>query len=217
MLALVGGGVPGFGQDPHRFDTNILEFERQDRVNPPAPGSVLFVGSSSIRLWVDLAKDFAGHRVLNRGFGGSHISDVNFHFGRVVLPYRPGLIVLYAGDNDIAGGKSPETVRNDFREFVRLVRTQLGDVRIGFIAIKPSPSRWSLIDAQRRANRLVREACVSGRGLTFLEIGRPMLGPDGRPRDELFVADRLHLSRAGYDVWRDVVRGFVDRYDRGGR
>ena len=193
------------------FAEDIARFEAADRIAPPGPGGVLFVGSSSIRLCPALAADFPGVDVVQRGFGGSELSDVIRYAPRIVLPYRPRLIVLYAGDNDLAAGKSATAVFREYQAFVSLVRRSLPETRIAFVAIKSSGSRWALVDEMREANDLIRRYSATDTRLLFVDVFTPMLGPDGKPREELFVEDRLHLSAAGYALWRDllmpVVRG----------
>ncbi len=175
----------------------------------PPQGAVLFVGSSSIVRWKTLAEDFPGVVTLNRGFGGSVLADTTRYVSRIVVPYNPRKIVIFAGDNDIAGGRSPEAVVADFAGFVSLVRKSLPDVPIVFIGIKPSPSRWKMREAQEKANRLVSDYCGRSTGLTFVDVYRPMLGGDGLPRTELFVADRLHMSPAGYAIWTPLVAPLI--------
>lgn len=187
------------------FESEIRAYEAADAKERPAPGGVLFVGSSSIRLWTTLAKDFPDLPVINRGFGGSQIADSTHYAGRIALPYKPKTIVLYAGDNDIAAGNSPEQVLADFQAFVETVRAKLPDTRILFIAIKPSTARWHLIDKIRQANRLIREFATAGEKLGYIDIFTPMLGDDGKPRAELLAPDGLHLSEKGYALWQKVV------------
>jgi lysophospholipase L1-like esterase len=191
--------------DPMRFESEIRAFEAADATNPPPARPILFVGSSSFRLWKDLPASFPGLPVLNRGFGGSHLSDVNHHLDRTVIRYRPSRIVLYAGDNDLAAGKSPETVLGDFGTFVAEVRRRLGLVPIDFLTIKPSPSRLALLHDQRRANRLVGDFCTGMPGLSVVDVWPPMLDRLGAPREELFLADRLHLNTNGYALWADIL------------
>src|SRR5438093_1816424 len=122
----------------NRFDAEIAAFEARDRTNPPPKNAILFIGSSSIRMWKTLAQDFPEHKVINRGFGGSEISD-SVHFAdRIVVPYRPTMIVMYAGGNDINAGKNPERVAADFKAFVEKVRTKLPETRIAYISIAPN-------------------------------------------------------------------------------
>ena len=192
------------------FADEIALFEAADRVGPPRPGGVLFVGSSSIRLWPTLPADFPGVYVLQRGFGGSELSDVIRYAPRIVLPYRPRLIVLYAGDNDLVAGKSALTVFREYRAFVDLVHRSLPETRIAYIAIKPSGSRWALVDQMREANDLILRHAASDPRLMFVDVFTPMIGPDGKPREELFVEDRLHMNDRGYAIWRELLRPIVE-------
>jgi lysophospholipase L1-like esterase len=188
-----------------RFEAEIRAFEAADRASMPAPGGIVFFGSSSIRRWTSLAADFPGLPVLNRGFGGSTFPEANHYVARAVLRYRPRTIVLYEGDNDIAVGRSPEQVLTGYRRFVRLVRDSLPSARIVFISIKPSPSRWTLAALQREANRLVRDIVATDTLLSYVDAFQPMLGANGRPQPALFVADSLHMTPAGYAIWRATV------------
>lgn len=193
-----------------RWEDAIRAFEAADAESPPPTGANLFLGSSSIRLW-ELGADFEGYPVLRRGFGGSRIADSILHAHRIVIPYRPRVIVFYAGDNDIAGGLSPERVRDDFRDLVVLLRPFLPETRIAFIAIKPSIARWHLAGDMRLANDLIR-AFADGEPLVdFVDVWPGMLGEDGTPRAELLAPDGLHLSRDGYRVWADLVRPYLAR------
>jgi lysophospholipase L1-like esterase len=191
-------------EKPHAFEQAIQTFEAQDLQTPPPERPILFVGGSSIRLW-NLAKWFPNLPVLNRGFGGSQIADSVYFADRIVIKYRPSVIVFYAGDNDLAGGKSPEQVASDFREFVAKVRPALPDTRIIYIAIKPSPARWNQIDRARTANGLIATFAKSDPLVTFIDVEKPMLDSEGNPRSELFVADKLHLNATGYDLWTSLL------------
>ncbi len=189
----------------NRWESKIRQFEAQDREQPPPKGGILFVGSSSIVGW-DLERHFPDLPVINRGFGGSQIAD-SIHFApRIVLPYEPRTVVLYAGDNDIAAGKTPQQVLADFRRFVEIVHADLPKTKIVFIAIKPSIRRWQLIDRIREANRLVQEASEKKERLVFVDIDPPSIGDDGKPRPELLKADGLHLNDDGYRLWSSLVR-----------
>lgn len=189
-----------------RWENDIRAFEAADRTNPPPKRAVLFVGSSSFRLWTNLARDFAPHAVLNRGFGGSHLSDVNAFLDRIVIPCLPRLILLYAGDNDLAAGKTPEQVAADFREFVRRVHAVLPETRIGFVSIKPCPAREKFLAQVRAANQLIAQHCASDQRLTFIDIFTPSLQADGRPRADLYLADGLHPNDRGYALWASAIR-----------
>ncbi|HXT38557.1 MAG TPA: SGNH/GDSL hydrolase family protein [Candidatus Angelobacter sp.] len=189
-----------------KWESEIRAFEAADRTSPPPTGAVLFIGSSSIRLWKSLAQDFPGFKVLNRGFGGSQIADSTAFADRIVLPYKPKVIVLYAGDNDIAAGRSPEQVLADFKAFVNKVRGGLPRARIVFLSIKPSPSRWQFVEKIRAANNLVENFCNHEKRLAYIDVFNPMLGRDGSPRAELFGEDKLHMNAKGYALWTSIIR-----------
>lgn len=172
----------------------------------------MLYGSSSFRLWSDTAARFPHHDILNRGFGGSELSDLNEFFARLVLPAAPRLLLIYGGDNDLASGKSPERVLQDFQELISLVRKQLPKTRVGFVAIKPSPSRLALLPAQNEANRLVRRYARGLRRVDFLDVASPLLREDGTPDPACFQGDRLHLNGAGYDRWMEVLGPYVQRW-----
>lgn len=187
-----------------KWEREIRAFEASDRTNPPPKGAILFLGSSSIRLWKTLAQDFPGEQVINRGFGGSCIADSTAFAERIVFPYEPRTIVFYAGDNDLAQGRTPEQVAADYQAFVQKVRARLPGTRIAFISIKPSPLRWRLHDKIESANRQI--AAMKGDGLVFVDSYQAMLGADGQPRREMFRADRLHLNENGYALWARLLK-----------
>lgn len=190
--------------DPTRWEADIRAFEAEDRKSPPSPDGVLFVGSSSIRLW-KLEEAFPEAHALNRGFGGSEVAD-SLHFAdRIILPYRPRLIVFYAGDNDIANGQSAEQVFQGFQKLAEKVHTALPKTKLIFLSIKPSRSRWKLIDTQRDANRLVETFAEDHEYVEYLDLATPLLGEDGLPRAELYQDDELHLNAAGYAVWNEIL------------
>ena len=169
----------------------------------------MFVGSSSIRLWNTLAEDFPGVPVVNRGFGGSELSDALRFADRIVLPYRPRMVVVYAGDNDLWAGETPQQVFEDFRALVRTIHDELPRTRVAFIAVKPSVARWRIEGEVRRTNQLIREFAAADPRVDYIDIFTPMLGADGRPRPELFVDDGLHLNARGYELWKSVVAPFL--------
>jgi lysophospholipase L1-like esterase len=191
--------------DTARFAAELNAFIRADSVTPPPPSPVLFVGSSSIRMWTSLASDFPGLPVLNRGFGGSRMDDVLRYADRVVFRYEPRAIVLYEGDNDLEDGRTPARIAGDVAEFLSRVRRTQPLTRVVCLAVKPSPSRWNLIAKVRQTNELLRAVVAQDTMATFVDVFTPMLGPDGRPRAELFLADSLHMTPAGYVIWRDAV------------
>jgi len=191
--------------DPaRRWEPAIQKFEAQDRKSPPPKAGVLFVGSSSIRMW-DLDESFPKKNYINRGFGGSQIADSIAYLDRLVLKHKPRVVILYAGDNDIAAGKSPKTVARDFQTFQEQVHAALPNTRILYIAIKPSLKRWKLYPKMKAANQKIAEICRQEKRLTFLDIATPMLGDHGKPQPSLFADDGLHLNAAGYALWTEIV------------
>jgi lysophospholipase L1-like esterase len=188
------------------FENEIRAFEAADRKQPPPRDAVLFIGSSSIRFWTTLAQDFPDIKTIRRGFGGSQITDCTRYVDRIVVPYHPSQIAIYAGDNDIAAGKSPEQVRTDFEGFVTKVRVKLPDVAIRFISIKPSLARWKLIDKIKRANRLIRDYAKSHKNISYIDVFAPMLNADGKPRKELLRPDGLHMTAKGYNLWTSIIK-----------
>jgi lysophospholipase L1-like esterase len=209
VLSAVAYGQLPLATQADRWAKEMAAFEQQDQQSPPAPGGIVFVGSSSIRLW-DLPKAFPGLPVINRGFGGSQIADSVNHIDRLVLRHKPRTVVFYAGDNDLAGGKTPATVIDDFKTFVAKIHAVLPKTRIAFIGIKPSTQRWKLIETVRAANAGIRAYCQEDERLGFIDVDGPMLGWDEKPRKDLLVEDGLHLTPKGYELWTTLVRPFLE-------
>lgn len=189
---------------------DMARFEAEDAANPPPAAPIVFTGSSSVRMWDSLASDFPGKPVLNRGFGGSQVRDAVHYADQIAIRYQPRMIVLYSGDNDINAGRSPQQVLSDFRAFVARIRQALPRTPIAYLAIKPSPSRIDQLPRQQQANALIRQDAARLRNVTFVDVATPMLNADGQPRPELFGPDSLHMTRAGYDLWRGIVAPYLD-------
>ena len=205
FVVLNGQDKPSVKDRAGRWEETIRAFEQWDSKNTFPSDAVLFVGSSSIRLW-PTAECFGEFAVINRGFGGSQISDVNYFAERIVLRYEPEVIVFYAGDNDIAAGKSAQRIVDDYRKFEKLVHKKLPETRIIFISIKPSRSRWSLWPVMNEANMMIQGFSGKDGRLFYFDAATPLLGPDGKPNAELFLGDNLHLNSKGYDVWTQLLR-----------
>ena len=196
--------------NPLRWESEIAAFASADRTNPPPRNAVLFVGSSSIRLWRTLAQDFPGTPVINRGFGGSQISDSVYYADRIVRPYSPRLIVFYAGGNDLNAGKTPEEVFGDYQAFVAKVQAALPQTRIAFISTAPNPARWRLVSEMKRLNELVEQYTQKNPQVIFIDVFHRMLGPDGQPLPDIYVADKLHMNAKGYRLWTEIIRPLVE-------
>jgi lysophospholipase L1-like esterase len=191
------------------FEPEILAFETADRATPPPVGGVVFVGSSSFRMWKNAAADFPGVPLLNRGFGGSTLPEVLQLTPRLVLKYQPHLVVLYAGDNDLSAGRRPVDVLDDYKSFVAIVRGALPATRIVFVSIKPSPSRWAIAGRMREANELIRQEIARDTLASYVDVYTPMIGANGHPRAELIGPDSLHMTRAGYLLWKERLAPLV--------
>lgn len=196
--------VPALGRaDPLRWKDEIA---RLATAAPREPGATIFIGSSSIRMWKTLARDFPGRRVLNHGFGGSHLEDSVHYFDQLVRPFAPAAVVLYAGENDIAAGFTPEKVLADFQEFRRALREVAPQTPLVFVSLKPSPSRVAHLAKTARANALIAAECARDPLCRFVDVFTPMLDAQGRPREELFLSDRLHMNAQGYAIWTERVQ-----------
>ena len=212
VLLLLGSGVAGYlywslGQT-ESWESSIREFEKADQIRPPNPGVVVFTGSSSIHFWDTLADDMKPLDVVNRGFGGSQIAQVNYYAGRIVIPYHPRAVVLYAGENDLSPpwSKSPETVFADFQQFVQIIHAQLPETWIYFVSMKPSPSRFSNWAKFQKTNQLIEDYIRTQDRVQFVDIRHVMLDAQGKPRGELFRPDGLHMNAQGYALWTSLIK-----------
>ena len=196
-------------QPPDRWESTVAAFEAADRVSPPPKGEIVFAGSSSIRRW-DVSASFPDLKIINRGISGSELADTVRYVDRLVIPYEPRLVVVYAGDNDINNGRTSEQVAVEFERFVTKVHSKLPQTRIVFIGLKPSILRWSEIERMRAANALVHAFCEHDDRVAFVDVDGPMLGWDEKPRRELFVEDGLHLTTEGYRLWATLLRPFLN-------
>ena len=193
-----------------RWQASLTAFATADKERLPGTDGVLFVGSSTIRFWTHLAQDFRQSPVvINRGFGGSTMADCSLFTRELVVRYRPRHVLVYAGDNDLAEGRTPRQVLESFAQFVNTVRTELPDARISYISIKPSPSREALLPKIRVTNDIIAAYVRTMANGEYIDIFTPMLGADGRPRGELFLGDRLHMNEAGYRLWQSVISAHV--------
>lgn len=210
FVALMAGSV-GLRAEAPRFEETIAGFELQDMEVPPEPGGVLFVGSSSIRLWKNLERDFPTvGPILNRGFGGSTMKDLLGVMDRIVLPYRPSVIVVYEGDNDLTGDTTPAEVETAFIEFLDRVRDELPETRVLILAVKPSFSRWKLLPEVRETNARLIQLAVQREGVEFVDTYRAMMGSGESLARKDFSGDGLHLSEQGYQLWVEVLTPWLE-------
>lgn len=196
---------------PDRFEPEILKFEAIDRRSPPPPRPILFVGSSSIRLWTGLPREIQGRPVLNRGFGGSTFKDLLFHFDRVVLAYGPAVMVVYEGDNDLAEGRTPAEVSRDLGLFLDRAQTGLPGTRVVLLTVKPSPARKHLDEARREFHLRLQRMVPARSGVVVADVASPLLDTRGQPDPRFFAQDGLHLNAAGYEAWRKPVLEAIEQ------
>ena len=199
----------GQPEHPDRFEQEIQKFEATDKTKMPPKGAVLFVGSSSIRLWSTLEKDFAPLPVINRGFGGSTIPEVMYYAKRIIYTYQPGVIVFYCGENDLAENEAPPVTFQNFKKFIGETEKNLPNTPVVFISAKPSPSRWNLWREIQQFNSMVEHFAENRPSLHYLDITGTLIGPDGQPDPALFVEDKLHMNSQGYDRWVKTLKPVV--------
>jgi lysophospholipase L1-like esterase len=213
MPRMMGGVLRSAFGDPNAWEPSIRRFEAEDRRQLPQPGVIVFVGSSSFTLWDSMEEDMAPLHVLNRGFGGARIGDVVQNAPRIVLPYHPRAVVLYAGTNDIAWPR-PSTAQKVFEgylAFVNLVHKALPGTPIYFVSISPAPSRWKYWPIVQEANRLIKARTQTDPRLHFIDLTGAILGPDGKPDTSLFRSDRLHPNKKGYAKWTAVIKPVLEK------
>lgn len=192
----------------------IAEFKESDLKNPPGEGRILFIGSSSFRGWRSLTDDFPEHKVFNRAFGGSHLSDLIYYFEDIVRPYKPCQIIVYEGDNDIASGMTPEEYLRDVITFNRMVEIFLPGTELAFVSIKPSPAREEWFIEYRKANSLIREFCMTKPHLKFIDVSQLMVDKDQEIKEEYFLEDMLHMNPSGYQLWKMIIKPYLSQCGR---
>ncbi len=201
-----------FAQNKLPFEGEIRAFERLDSLEKPAQGQILLYGSSTMRLWTTYKEDLADYKVVNRGFGGSQMSDAVYYFDRVVVPLAPSWILLYEGDNDLNSGKSPEQVFADYQIFMKLVKQKLPHTKVAIYTLRPSLAREKSMPQQRQLNDLFRKYCKKHRKKAyFIDAYNLLLTPAGRPNGDLLADDKLHLNAKGYKVWTQATRDFLKK------
>lgn len=198
-----------------KFESSILKFEQEDLEQGITKDAVLFIGSSSIVFWKDLNTDMEGMPVLNRGFGGSTIPEVNYYTERIVFPYEPSMIVFYCGENDINAGTSPEKVATDFKNWHQRVNVRFPDIPIVFISMKPSLSRWAMKEQFQEGNALIKKYSDAQENVSYIDVDPVMLNEAGEPDPDIFISDGLHMNRTGYERWTALMRTHIEEVYKG--
>jgi len=194
--------------DPVVWETAIRKFEEEDKAQPPAGDAVLFVGSSSIRFWSRLKEDFPSIPIIQRGFGGSKLSDIIHYADRIIFKYHPRTIVLFAGTNDITGrpnDKTAEMVFEQFRKLAGMIRKRLPQTQLIYLPITPTTARWHIWPEAQKANELIASYVQNQSNMTFIDTQEEFINPDGTPRKNLLWWDGVHLNRKGYSVWKRLL------------
>lgn len=194
-------------KDINRFESEIMAFEQKDKVSRYVRDLYLFVGSSSFRMWSSLAEDMPDMPVLNRGFGGSTLKELNFYFGRVISKYQPKKVIIYCGENDIAEGTKPEEVYQQFTDLIQNTKKIRTDIEIYFISIKPSLARWEMWPEIQAANKLIETYCGKN-DIKYIDVSEVML-VDGQPDPTIFIEDNLHMNALGYERWTSIIRPII--------
>lgn len=196
--------------DPKRYESEIKRFEKKDARNMPEKGALLCIGSSSMRGWHKWIKeDLAPLTVIPRGFGGSNYNDVLYFADRIVIPYKPSKILIYEGDNDIAAGVSPEKTFKTFKKLVSKIRSELPDVEFYVMTAKPSYARLHLWKNMKKLNSMLKEECQKNDKMFFIDVATPMFNENGKLKKDIFLKDKLHMNRKGYEIWREAVREVI--------
>jgi lysophospholipase L1-like esterase len=199
-----------WAQQQPRFWQDIQEFKRQDSISFPKKNSILFIGSSSIRLWKDAQSAFPGYNIVNRGFGGSTLPQVEMYANDIVFPYKPRQIVIYCGENDLTSQAiNADSVLQRFQSLFFTIRGKLKNVDIVFISMKPSPSREHLMREMSETNKMIKEFLEKKKKTSFVDVYSLMLDENGAPKKDLFVKDMLHLNEKGYSIWEKALKPYL--------
>lgn len=200
---------------PDRFEQDIEKFEQEDAKAMPPQNLVLCVGSSSIEMWhSNLSKDLAPLNVIGRGFGGSNTNDLLHYADRIIIKYKPRAILIYEGDNDIAEGVKPIAIVATHILLLDKIERDLPGCRVYLLSIKPSIERWEMWPKTSQVNEALAKLAEDRKTVTYIDIATPMLGTDGKPRPDLFIEDKLHMNRKGYELWRDTIRPILVEAER---
>ena len=193
------------------FWNDIIAFKKIDSAHTPSTHNILFIGSSSFTMWKDVNTSFPGYSILNRGFGGSSLPDVIRYAYDIIFPYQPKQVVIYCGENDLANADSTsaEEVANRFKTLFGMIRTNLPNTHIAFVSIKPSPSRASIQGKVKDANKKIKAFIGTQKKAAFIDIYDAMLDTKGEMREELYIADRLHMRPAGYAIWKKAIQPYL--------
>jgi len=211
-LALVHISGYLWAQSPVRFENDVHTIQQFDKMYAPPPHPILFTGSSSIRKWDDLERNFSKQVVLNRGIGGAETNDITHFAKELIFTYAPRQIVIYVGENDLpAANVNADTLLQRFRVLYTTIRHELPTIPLIYISIKPSPSRAAFFDKAKQTNALIKDFLAKEKNTVFVDIYPKMLDKNGVPRKELFLQDMLHMNKQGYAIWEKAIQPYLLR------
>lgn len=191
------------------FYNDIQAFKKEDSINPPPKGAILFVGSSSFTKWKNVQEMFPNHTIINRGFGGSSLPDVIRYAEDIIYPYQPKQVVIYCGDNDIASGTDSKVVADRFKTLFGMIRKNIPGISIVFVSIKPSPSRQKFMPVVKQANQIIKNYLWQAGNAGYVDVFGPMLNGEGKPKPEIFLEDSLHMKPEGYVIWQKAIEPYL--------
>lgn len=211
ILCLAAAQIACARQAP--FWNDIQAFKKQDSASFPKAGQILLVGSSSFTKWTDVQDYFPGYAILNRGFGGSTLTDVIRYADDIILPYRPKQVIIYCGENDLAADENlmPAQVAERFVQLFDIIRAKYKKVPVAYISMKPSPSRTHLMPKYNVANVMIREFLEKKKHTDFIDVYHAMLNSDGTPMKDIFIADNLHMNAKGYAIWKNIILPYLKK------
>lgn len=195
------------------FNKEIEAFKNQDKVNPPAEGGIVFVGSSSFKLWTNVQDYFPGYPIINRGFGGSSLPDVIQHASSTIYPYKPSQVVIYCGENDFTYTKdtNADTIFYRFKTLFGMIRHELPKTEIVYISMKPSLSRLKYLPEMRRANEMILKYLKKQKQAAFIDVYSKMILANGNPMPDIFKPDNLHMNEKGYAIWQKAIKPYLKK------
>jgi lysophospholipase L1-like esterase len=215
-LAALALPCVSFGQSAEmaaRFEQKVVEYEAADRTQPPPHGAILFAGDSQFYRWKTIHEDLPEYLLINRGIDSFQFRDLIHYADRLVLPHAPRLLVLHVGGNDVHNGRTPAQVLEDFKTFIGIVRAKYPRLPIIFSSITPGPGRWDEAPQRRETNRLIQQFVATRPDLHFIDLWSAMLTPDGKPREDIWVEDRVHPNHEGYLIRARLTRPLLGKPD----
>lgn len=209
VVVMLFGFLTTAAQDPHRFKEQVKQLKNAEHHFQPNKKRAVFTGSSSIRMWNDLHQRFPEYNVVNNGFGGSHFSDLIFYYDELIRQFKPEILFVYEGDNDVAGNKNPGEIMEDAKKLHQMIREDFPEVKIVFIAPKPSIARWNLKEQYERVNQKLERFANQKKNTEFADVWNAMLDENGLVFQDVFLEDNLHMNKKGYDIWEEVLNDYL--------